>query len=168
MPMVGRLVAALAAVLALVLVAAPAAADPGGGDVDGFTVGYLPAQVDERTTEDEFDYEWGDVSFATRVWEKPADGGGVRVVLQVLVMRGERLTDLDAVRAFLAEYHERAPDAWELTPFDNRGTPALHGETEAFWSPESGVAVEVRDTFGLLGQEELLATARGISPTARG
>ncbi|OLT30081.1 hypothetical protein BJF83_08870 [Nocardiopsis sp. CNR-923] len=168
MTMVGRFAAALLAVLALVLAAAPAAGAPGGGDVDGFTVGYLPAQVDERTTADEFDYAWGDVSFATRVWERPLEGGGFRVVLQVLVMRGERLTDLDAVRAFLAEYHERAPHAWELTPFDNRGTPGLFGEIEAFWSPEAGVAVEVRDTFGLLGEEELLATARGVGPTVAG
>ncbi|WP_116244549.1 hypothetical protein [Nocardiopsis sp. FIRDI 009] len=131
--------------------------------MDGFTVGYLPAQVDDQTSVDEFDYEWGDVSFSTRVWERALEGGGARVVLQVLVMRGDRLSDLDAVRAFLAEYHERSPDGWELTPFDNRGVPALHGETEAFWCPEPGVAVEVRDAFGLLGQEELLATARGIS-----
>ncbi|WP_017599937.1 hypothetical protein [Nocardiopsis lucentensis] len=162
MTMIGRLVAALAALIALVLTAAPAAADL-GGDVDGFTVGYLPAQVDEQTSVDEFDYEWGDVSFSTRVWEKALEGGGARVVLQVLVMRGDRLADLDSVRAFLAEYHERSPDDWELDEFDNQGVRALHGETEAFWSPEPGVAVEVRDTFGLLGQEELLATARGIS-----
>jgi hypothetical protein len=76
-------------------------------------------------------------------------------------MRGARLADLPAVRDFLTEYHERSPD-WELTEFDNNGSTALHGETEAFWTPSRGVAVEVRDAFGLVGQDELLATARGV------
>jgi hypothetical protein len=163
MSFVGRAAVALAAVLALVLMAAPAVGDPRGGELSGFTVGHLPAQVDDQTSAEDFDYEWGDVAFSTRVWEKALEGGGARVVLQVLVMRGDRLTDLDAVREFLTEYHERSPDTWELTEFDNGGVPALHGETEAFWTPAKGVAVEVRDTFGLVGQDELLETARGIS-----
>lgn len=76
-------------------------------------------------------------------------------------MRGDRLTDLSAVRDFLTHYHERSPD-WELTEFDNNGLTALHGETEAFWTPFRGAAVEVRDAFGLVGQQELLTTARGV------
>ncbi|NYH50801.1 hypothetical protein HNR06_000390 [Nocardiopsis arvandica] len=153
--------AVLAAALALVLTAAPAATSPRGGELDGFTIGHLPDQIDDRTSVSDFEYEWGDVSFSSRVWERTVEGGGARVVLQVLVMRGAGLTDLAAVRDFLAEYHERAPD-WELTEFDNNGRTALHGETEAFWTPAEGVAVEVRDAFGLVGQEELLATARGV------
>ncbi|WP_150243812.1 hypothetical protein [Nocardiopsis quinghaiensis] len=129
--------------------------------MDGFTIGHLPDQIDDRTSVSDFEYEWGGVSFSSRVWERTLEGGGARVVLQVLVMRGAGITDLAAVRDFLAEYHERAPD-WELTEFHNDGHTALHGETEAFWTPAEGVAVEVRDAFGLIGQEELLATARGI------
>ncbi|APC36549.1 hypothetical protein A9R04_18500 [Nocardiopsis dassonvillei] len=153
----------VAAVLAaaLALVAAPAAASPRGGELDGFTIGYLPDQIDDQTSVSDFDYEWGGVSFSSRVWETTLEGGGARVVLQVLVMRGDRLTDLSAVRDFLTHYHERSPD-WELTEFDNNGLTALHGETEAFWTPFRGAAVEVRDAFGLVGQQELLTTARGV------
>ncbi|WP_028649116.1 hypothetical protein [Nocardiopsis sp. CNT312] len=167
MPVARRIAAALGAVAALILMAsaAPAAGDPGGGEVDGFAVTYLPAQVDERTSAEDFDYTWGDVAFSTRVWERPLEGGGARVVLQVLVMRGDRLTGLDSLRDFLAEYHERPTESWGLTEFDNRGTRALRGEAEAFWSSGPGVAVEVRDAFGLLGQEELLKTARGVTST---
>ncbi len=165
MRVVRWVVAVLAAVLALT--AAPAAASPRGGELDGFTIGHLPDQIDERTSVSDFEYEWGDVAFSSRVWEKSLPGGGARVVLQVLVMRGSGLTDLPAVRDFLAEYHERSPD-WELTEFDNNGHTALHGETEAFWTPAAGVAVEVRDAFGLVGREDLLATARGIRAQAPG
>ncbi|MFD3685951.1 hypothetical protein ACFWTE_14165 [Nocardiopsis sp. NPDC058631] len=132
--------------------------------MDGFSIGHLPAQIDDRTSVSDFDYEWGDVSFSTRVWEKTVEGGGTRVVLQVLVMRGATLADLSAVRAFLTEYHERSSD-WALEEFDNNGHTALHGETEAFWAPAKGVAVEVRDAFGLVGKEELLTTARSIAPS---
>jgi len=164
MSVVRWIAVALAAVLALALTAASAATSPRGGELDGFSIGHLPAQIDDRTSVSDFDYEWGDVSFSTRVWEKTLEGGGARVVLQVLVMRGSQLADLSAVRAFLTEYHERSDD-WELTEFDNNGLTALRGESEAFWTPEEGVAVEVRDAFGLVGQEELLATAKGIGPT---
>lgn len=158
----------LAAFITLALTTAAAVTDPRGGELDGFSIGHLPAAIDEETSVSDFAYEWGDVAFASRVWERPRDGGGVEVVMQVLVLRGDALTDLDALRDFLAEYHERSPQEWELTPFDNGGVPALHGATEAFWTPGKGVAVEVRDAFGILGQEELLATARGIGPDGPG
>jgi hypothetical protein len=155
---------ALATMLVLVLTAAAVATGPRGGELDGYAIGHLPDQIDDRTEASDFTYEWEDVTFTTRVWERTLEGGGAQVVLQVLVMRGARLTDLTAVRAFLTEYHERSPDTWDLSAFDNNGVEGLRGETEAFWSPETGVAVEVRDTFGLLGQDDLLATARGIEP----
>ncbi|CAL9580815.1 hypothetical protein SUDANB121_05054 [Nocardiopsis dassonvillei] len=154
----------LAVVLTLALTTAAAVTDLRGGELDGFSIGHLPAAIDEEASVSDFEYEWGDVGFTSRVWERPREGGGVEVVLQILVLRGDTLTDLDALRAFLAEYHERSPDEWVLTPFDNGGVPALHGETEAFWTPAPGAAVEVRDAFGILGPDELLATARGIVP----
>ncbi|RKS04451.1 hypothetical protein DFP74_0008 [Nocardiopsis sp. Huas11] len=155
---------ALATALVLVLTAAAAATDPRGGELDGYAIGHLPDQIDDRTEVSDFTYEWEDVAFSTRVWERTLEGGGAQVVLQVLVLRGARLTDLSAVRAFLAEYHERSPDTWALSTFDHDGVEGLRGETEAFWCPEAGVAVEVRDAFGLLGTDELLATARGVRP----
>ncbi|WP_017590454.1 hypothetical protein [Nocardiopsis ganjiahuensis] len=155
---------ALAIVLALVLTAAAPAVGPRGGPLDGFTIGHLPARVGTETSTMDSHYEWEDVSFTARFWEQAKEGGGFQVVLQVLVLRGEELTDLAAVRSFLAEYHERDPDTWELEDFDNHGTGGLYGGSEAFWTPQPGVAVEVRDPFGLIGEEELLATARGIGP----
>ncbi len=155
--------AALATLLALVLTAAVSAVGPRGGPLDGFTIGHLPAQIGAETSTADFNYEWEDVSFTARAWEQVKEGGGFQVVLQVLVLRSEELSDLAAVRAFLTRYHERDPDTWELGEFDNNGTGGLHGGSEAFWTPGPGVAVEVRDPFGLIGEEELLATARGIS-----
>ena len=154
---------ALAAGLALVLTTAAPAAGFEGGPLDGFTLTHLPDQVGQETTPSDFTYEWKDVAFTSRVWEQAKEGGGFQVVLQVLVLRGDGLTDLAAVREFLTHYHERDPHTWELTEFDQGVAPGLHGETEAFWAPEPGVAVEVRDASGLLGQEELLATARGVT-----
>lgn len=150
---------ALACVLALTLTAAGVV--PRGGTLDGFTIGHLPAPAEGASTSD-FTYEWGEVAFNSRVWEKRLEDGAARVVLQVLVMRGDRLADLDTTRAFLAEYHERAED-WSLTGFDHDGAPGLQGKAEAFWVPETGVAVEVRDPSGLVGTDELMATARGIA-----
>jgi hypothetical protein len=153
---------ALATVLALVLTAAVTAAGPRGGPLDGFTIGHLPAQVGSQSSTSDFTYEWEEVAFTARFWEQAKDGGGFQVVLQVLVLRGEELADLDAVRAFLTRYHERDPHTWALAEFDNNGTGGLYGGAEAFWTPGPGVAVEVRDASGLVGEEELLATARGI------
>lgn len=162
MPTARRIAAALALVCALVLTAAPAATDPQGGELAGFTIAHLPERAHAPASPSDFTYEWGEVHFTSRVWEKRMEDGAARVVLQVLVMRGEKLTDLDAVRAFLTEYHERSDD-WASNSFDNNGTPGLHTESEAFWVPAPRLAVEVRDPFGLLGTEEVLATARGIT-----
>src|SRR5699024_12780100 len=74
---------------------------------------------------------------------------------------------LEELRTFLAEYHE-LPDGWAPNPFDNNGTPALHTESEAFWVPVPQLAVEVRDPFGLIGPEEVLATARGVTTSPAG
>ncbi|MDT0328880.1 hypothetical protein [Nocardiopsis lambiniae] len=163
MSLIRRTVPFLAVTLAFALTAATTVTALRGGELDGFSIGRLPAAIDEETSVSDFEYEWGDVSFTSRVWERARDGGGFEVVLQILVMRGASLTDLDALHTFLAEYHERSPDEWDLTPFDNGDLPALHGDTEAFWTPATGVGIEVRDAFGILGQEELLATARGIT-----
>lgn len=159
MPLVRLAASALACVLALTLTAAGVV--PRGGTLDGFTIGHLPAPAEGASTSD-FTYEWGEVAFNSRVWEKRLEDGAARVVLQVLVMRGDRLADLDTTRAFLTEYHERAED-WSLTGFDHDGAPGLQGNAEAFWVPETGVAVEVRDPSGLVGTDELMATARGIA-----
>ena len=162
MPTVRRAAAALVLVCAFVLTATPAATDPQGGELAGFPIAHLPEQAHAPASPSDFTYEWGEVRFNSRVWEKRMEDGAARVVLQVLVMRGEKLTDLETVQDFLTEYHERSDD-WTLDPFDNHGTPGLYTESEAFWVPEPQLAVEVRDPFGLIGPEEVLATARGVT-----
>ncbi|MDA2808315.1 hypothetical protein [Nocardiopsis suaedae] len=164
-------VRAWAAVLAAVLAtAAAAAAAPGpeGGTVDGFAIGYVPAALAEgaEVEASEFSYAWGGADFTARTWERALPGGGFRVELQVLVVRAEALTGPEEVRAFLAEYHERDAREWELEAFDHRGSPGFAGAAEAFWLDEPGVAVEVRDSAGLLGREEVRRTALGIAREA--
>ncbi len=164
MSFIRPLAAFLAAVFTLALTTAAAVTDLRGGELDGFSIGHLPVAIDDRRAVSDFEYEWGDVAFSSRVWERPREGGGAEVVLQVLVLRGDGRTDLDALRAFLAEYHERAAATWAPTGFDHDGAPGFRGDREAFWLQEPGVAVEVRDSSGGLGEEELVATALGVRP----
>ncbi|MCT2278476.1 hypothetical protein M3G91_12695 [Micromonospora chalcea] len=128
-----------------------------GGNLDGFSIGYLPAGTGEAVSD--FATEWEDVRFVTRVWERQVDGG-YRVDLRVHVLRGERLTDLDAVREFLAEYHERAAAAGNFVEFTHPDGPGLIGDAEAFWLTEPGVAVNVLATPD---PETLRAIAEGVT-----
>ncbi|MGV9309218.1 hypothetical protein ACWDLG_38105 [Nonomuraea sp. NPDC003727] len=119
-----------------------------GGPLDGFEIGHVPRGVGDRVSD--FSYEWEDVRFAARVWERRLDDGGFRVDLRVLVLRGERLSTPRALRGFLSEYLEG----------DLRDT--------AHRLVEPGVAVVVRIDGARFGREELRATATGIRPaTAR-
>lgn len=133
--------------------------------MDGFVVGHVPADVGAMVSD--FQYEWEGVAFTSRVWEREV-ADGYRVDLQLLVLRGDRLADLPAVRDFLATYHERDPDRWELREFRHGDHPGLIGETEAFWLVEPGVAAEVRDPSRRYGAAELRATALGVRPVSGG
>ncbi|MBY8872712.1 hypothetical protein K7640_12790 [Micromonospora sp. PLK6-60] len=111
-----------------------------GGELDGFHLGHLLPGIGELVSD--FATEWEDVSFATRVWERPV-GDGYRVDLRVHVLRGERLADLGELRDFLAEYHERDAAAGDLADFAHPDGPRLIGATEALWLAAPGVAVDV-------------------------
>lgn len=139
--------------------------EPEGGTVDGFAIGHVPAALAEgaEVEASEVSYTWGGVDFTARTWERALAGGGFRVELQVLVMRAETLAGPEELRAFLAEYHERDAQEWELEEFDHRGAPGFMGAAEAFWLEDRGVAVEVRDSAELLGREEVRRTALGIT-----
>ncbi|WP_017555638.1 hypothetical protein [Nocardiopsis baichengensis] len=153
------------AVLA-VLTAALAGPGPEGGRVDGFTIGHVPAALAQgaEVEASETSYEWGGARFTARMWERALPGGGFRVELQVLVVRGEALSDLREVRAFLSEYHGHPWAVGDLEEFDHGGAPGYMGTLEAFWLHEPGVAVEVRDSAGVLGPGELRRTALGVRP----
>ncbi|MFC4560304.1 hypothetical protein ACFO4E_00385 [Nocardiopsis mangrovi] len=136
----------------------------GGGELSGFVVGSVP----ERAGDDRADFatEWGGVAFTSRVWEGAAPGGGYRVGLKVNVLRGAALTDLAALRAFLAEYHEIDPGTWELDPFDHGTSPGRHGDGRAFWLEEPGLAVSLWLDPRRFGEPELLTTAQAVQRKA--
>lgn len=168
-----RLVVLGAAVAATVLCSMspdPAAASSGPaaatGPLDGFTLGHLPDGLGPMVSD--FDYEWDEVSFRTRVWEHgPDPAGGYHVDLRAGVLRSDRLTDPAALRGFLADYLERDPQQWQLQRYDR---DSYHGFTAAgrvFFLVRPGVAVQVATEEGsVVSQEELLATADGVAPAA--
>ncbi|GAA3753655.1 hypothetical protein HDA32_004436 [Spinactinospora alkalitolerans] len=162
--MLGRSLLVLLLVAGVVMASSGARAEPGadgrsGGELDGFAIGHVPSGAGDAVSD--FDYEWGRVAFSSRVWERRVDGG-YRVDLTVAVLRGERLRDLDALREFLAEYHERDPDAWALEPFRHGEHRGHITDGQAFWLVEPGLAVSVRLDAGRFGRGELTRTALGV------
>ncbi|MFC5922641.1 hypothetical protein [Micromonospora vulcania] len=129
-----------------------------GGGLDGFHIGYLPPDVADLVSD--FQSEWEDVSFATRVWERQVEDGH-RVDLRVHVLRGDRLGTLAELREFLAEYHERDPADWTLTEFQHGESPGLIGAAEAFWLDSPGRAVHL-----LIDPERLAPDVLGAIATA--
>ncbi|WP_091105000.1 hypothetical protein [Micromonospora citrea] len=127
--------------------------------LDGFHIRQVPG--DTGTEVSDFASEWDDVRFATRVWERQTDDGH-QVDLRVHVMRGERLTDLAALRDFLTEYHEHDPDDWPLIDFMHGESAGLRDDSQAFWLAEPGVAVNVLVATDLAGGGQLLATALAV------
>src|SRR6185503_2198322 len=66
------------------------------GTLDGFVIENLP---DGLGMPSDFEYEWEDVSFHSRVWETgPDPEGAFKVDLTVKTLRGEKLTDLEALK----------------------------------------------------------------------
>lgn len=122
--------------------------------LDGLALTHLPEGLG---TPSDFATEWEGVDFTQRVWETRVDEGW-RVDLQVQIMRAARFKDLNALRAFLVEYHERGDD-WQSEPFGDDGYAS---EREVVRLLESGLAVEVRDPFGRTGMAEVKAVAEGI------
>lgn len=131
--------------------------------VDGVTVEHVPEGVGSQVST--FDYEWEDVAFRSQVWERGPDAAGAYAVdLTVKVLRADRLTDLAATAAFLAEYHEQDPATW--TAFDHHGQPGHRRPGSVFWWDAPGVAVEVSLDGERFPEAELAATALGIRPAA--
>jgi hypothetical protein len=143
--------------------AVPEPAHRDGGELDGFHIGHLPSSVGDLVSD--FTSEWGDVTFATRVWERQVEDGH-RVDLRVHVLRGDRLGALAKLRDLLAEYHERDPRAWVLTEFQHVEGPGFIGDTEVFWLADPGVAVNVLIDPNRFITDTLRAIAHGITATA--
>lgn len=132
------------------------------GTLDGFVIENLP---DGLGTPSDFEYEWEDVSFHSRVWETGPDAeGAFKVDLTVKTLRGERLTDLEAVKDFLVEYEEKEPGDWQLVPVKVGGYDGLLAGDEVFYFIEPGVAAEVTIDHERFTDEDLVDTAAGFHP----
>jgi hypothetical protein len=130
--------------------------------LDGFVIEHLP---DGIGTPSDFEYEWEDVSFHSRVWETgPDPEGAFKVDLTVKTLRGDKLTDLEALKTFLIEYEEKDPDSWELTPVKVGGYDGLFTGDEVFYFVEPGVAAEVTIDHDRFTDEDVLDTAAGFHP----
>ncbi|WP_341716850.1 hypothetical protein QQG74_23165 [Micromonospora sp. FIMYZ51] len=132
-----------------------------GGTLDGFHIGQVPDGLGEEVSD--FASEWGDVQITSRVWERQT-ADGYRVDLRVHVLRGNRLGDLDGLRTFLVDYHERDLDGWQLTEFHHDDGPGLAGAAQVFWLTEPGVAVNVLVDPERIDKQTMLAVAHAIEP----
>jgi len=132
--------------------------------LDGFVIENLP---DGLGTPSDFEYEWEDVSFHSRVWETgPDPEGAYKVDLTMKTLRGEQLTDLEALRAFLIEYEEKDPNSWELRPVKVGEYDGLTAGDEVFYFVSPGVAAEVSIDHERFTEDDLLSTAGGFHPEA--
>ncbi|PMR57917.1 hypothetical protein C1A38_27380 [Verrucosispora sp. ts21] len=138
-----------------------------GGVLDGFHIGQLPDGLGDLVSD--FASEWEDVQITSRVWERQT-ADGHRVDLRVHVLRGQRLGDLDGLRDFLVDYHERELDDSQLMDFPHPDGPGRATDTQVFWLTEPGVAVTVLVDPEQFGQDDLFTVARGVvrqgAPTA--
>lgn len=130
--------------------------------LDGFAIDHLPGGIG---TPSDFEYEWEDVVFHSRVWETgPDPEGATKVDLTVKTIRGEKVIDLETLRTFLTEYHEKDPETWELTAVDVGGYGGYRADDQVFFFISPGVAAEVSIDRTRFGGEDLLATASGFHP----
>lgn len=132
--------------------------------LDGFVIEQLPGGIGSPS---DFEYEWEDVSFHSRVWETGPDPEGATVVdLTVKTVRGTKLTDLSELRDFLTGYHEQDPDEWELTPVTVGGYDGYLAADQVFYFVSPGVAAEVSIDRSRFSEDDLLTTAGGFHPEA--
>lgn len=130
--------------------------------LDGFVIESLP---DGLGTPSDFEYEWEDVRFHSRVWETgPDPEGAYKVDLTAKTLRGERLTDLEALKTFLIEYEEKDPDSWQLRAVKVGEHDGLATGDEVFYFVSPGVAAEVSIDHERFTEEDLLNTATGFHP----
>jgi hypothetical protein len=132
------------------------------GTLDGFVIEHLP---DGIGTPSDFEYEWEDVRFRSRVWETgPDPEGAFKVDLTIKTLRGEKLSNLEALKTFLIEYEEKDPDSWELIPVKIGEYDGLWAGGEVFYFVAPGVAAEVTIDPDRFTDQDVLDTAAGFRP----
>ena len=131
--------------------------------LDGFVIGHLPGGLGALRTD--FTYRWEEVTFHSRVWETgPDNDGGYRVDLTIKTLRSPTLTDLETVRAILAEYLEQDPAQWPVRPVRVGRYNGYRTDDQLFWFVSEGVAAAVTIDRGRFAEADLLSTARGFQP----
>lgn len=130
--------------------------------LDGFAIDHLPGGIG---TPSDFEYEWEEVVFHSRVWETgPDPEGATKVDLTVKTIRGEKVIDLESLRTFLTEYHEHDPATWELTAIDVAGYGGYRADDQIFFFVSPGIAAEVSIDRTRFSDDDLLTTAMGFHP----
>jgi hypothetical protein len=129
--------------------------------LDGFEITCLPEGLGSRVSN--FEYEFEDVTFRTQVWETGPDAGGAfRTDLNILVLRGEKLRDIQALRDYLTDYQERDPRSWHLERFHHYDQPGYLGDDQAFWLARPGVGVLVKIYDDRFDQRDVIDVAGGV------
>ncbi|MGH3625315.1 MAG: hypothetical protein ACRDQ5_26615 [Sciscionella sp.] len=129
--------------------------------LDGFTVSWLPDGIGSMVSN--FEYEWEDVSFRTQVWESGPDAdGGYQTDLNILVLRGEKLRDIESLHSYLADYQERDPRQWHLERFEHDDHPGYHGDDQAFWLAAPGVGVVVKVYGDRFDRDDVIDVVGGM------
>jgi hypothetical protein len=154
--LIGLLLALVAA--AVVVVGAPDGAAAAAPVLDGVHLHHLPSRLGAST---DFGYEYGRVAFAARVWESGSDEAGWRVDLDVVVMRGRRLSSPRALHAWFIPYEGRPAAEAHYRPVRVRGRRGWACHDEIFWLARPGVAIAVRLDRSRWSAHELWRTARG-------
>jgi hypothetical protein len=130
--------------------------------LDGFAIDHLPGGIG---TPSDFEYEWEDIVFHSRVWETgPDPEGATKVDLTVKTIRGDKVIDLETLRTFLTQYHEQDPETWELTAVDVAGYGGYRADDQVFFFISPGIAAEVSIDRTRFSQDDLLTTAMGFHP----
>jgi len=130
--------------------------------LDGFVIDHLPGGIGSPS---DFEFEWEDVVFHSRVWETgPDPEGATKVDLTVKTIRGEKVIDLETLRTFLTGYHEKDPETWELTAVDVAGYGGYRADDQVFFFIEPGIAAEVSIDRERFSEDDLLTTAMGFHP----
>jgi hypothetical protein len=144
----------------IALLALPGGPHAEASTLDGFTITHLP---DGLGTPSDFEYEWEEVTFHSRVWETTT-GDATTVDLSLKTIRGDRLADVESLRDFLTEYHEKDPATWDLTPARLGSYGGYTTDGQAFYFISPGLAAELTIDRTRFPQEALLATAEGFHP----
>lgn len=141
--------------------AAAGQVSPGGYVLDGFEIICLPDGLGANVSN--FEYEFEGVAFKTQVWETgPDEQGAYQTDLNVMVLRGERLRDVQALRDYLTFYQERDPREWHLDRIRHHGHPGYLGDDQAFWLVRPGLGVLVKVYGERFDQRDVITVAGGV------